>query len=101
MELKDFIQKSLLSIVSGVKDANESENRFGLNGEYHARKQVNGQFVHFDVSVIASEAQGEESKKGLGIMIANAFIGASKETDQTQSNQIEHRLRFSVFIKDE
>lgn len=94
MELKDFIKTALLDVVNGVEEANGIKNRFGLFGERHHGKEVYGQYIEFDVGIVAAEKSGSDVKGGLNISMAR--IGGNLA--QEESMQTDHRLKFKIFI---
>lgn len=55
MELKEFIKTTLLDISAGVESANKESNRFLLGGQQHFGKSIYGEYVEFDVAVVAEE----------------------------------------------
>jgi hypothetical protein len=100
MELKDFIKETLISITNGVSDANKITNRFEISGQRHDGKSrkyatdIFGEYVEFDVSVIASENIAGKTQGKIGVALAN--LGS--EIDAKQDNQTAHRLKFRIFI---
>lgn len=96
MELKDFIKRALLDIVTGVEEANTEKNRFKLTSHVHHGTGESGQKVEFDISVIASETL--ENNKGGGIKVAVANIGVAQKTSEL--NQNTHKIKFEVFISE-
>lgn len=98
MELKQFIEETLISVVEGVEEANKKHNRFQLSELFHSGTGVSGQNVEFDVSVMVNESQ-EKGKKA-GIFVALANLGAEKSSDSKtiEANQNTHRLKFKVFV---
>lgn len=100
MELQEFVREALLNIMQGVKEANNETNRCELSGDYHSRKGFNGVHVEFDVLVVGQDKSGSGEKGGLGIQIASAIIGASKESHQEALSQNANRIKFKVFVKE-
>jgi hypothetical protein len=98
MKLKDFIKEALVNVVEGVREANDIHQRFQLSGGYHHRKNIDGQEVEFDISVIVKESSEENKKASILVALANLGAGKSKENKHTDSSQNMHRLKFKVFI---
>ena len=109
MGLKEFIKRTLIDVVEGVNSANEpySQNRqhihkkFELTGE-HPPQGMNemkfGTFIDFDIAVVANESQGDKTKAGIGVVLANLMGGVSTENQSKQSLENVHRLKFKVFV---
>lgn len=101
MELKDFIKNALVGIIQGVEEANELENRFQMSGSYHSGKNIQGEFVEFELSVMVDETKEDSRKAGIGIKVANLFSGeVSGEDRQKEQNQNINKLKFKVFVAD-
>lgn len=98
MELKEFIKEALISIVEGVQEANKEHQRFQLSGGYHHLKNISGQEVEFDVSVVVDESSEKGKKSGIFVALANLGAGKSYENRHVESNQDTHRLKFKVFV---
>lgn len=98
MELKEFIKEALVSVVEGVKEANEKHQRFQLSSGYHSGKDINGQEVEFDVSVFVNESSEKDNRAGIFVALANLGAGKSSDSKEVESNQNTHRLKFKVFV---
>jgi hypothetical protein len=94
MELKQFISNALLSITQGIEDANKVSPRFQMSGQIHGGKNINGEFVEFDIAVEVSDSSEKSGKAGIGVSIID--IGGAVKA--TQNNQNTHRLKFKVFV---
>jgi len=94
MELKDFIKRTLIDIVSGVEEANNEKNRFRLTSQVHHGTGESGQKVEFDVSVIVNESSDSDIKGGIKVALVN-FGGGVKESESNQNIQ---KIKFEVFI---
>lgn len=93
MDLQKFITETLVSITSGVEDANKISNRFELSGQVHARG-TSGQSVEFDVGIEV----GKTKDKGVDGGIKVAAIGVGGTSKGSETYQQIHRLRFKVFV---
>jgi|ERR1035437_12663 hypothetical protein len=100
MDLKDFIEHSLLQICDGVKEAKDKSNTLiapktlwieGMGSDY--RKE---QMVEFDIAVTTFEMskKDEGGKAGIGIGVAKASIGT--QTDKEKSHESISRIKFAV-----
>ena len=77
MELKQFIKNALVSVVEGVSDANKEYNRFQISGGYHSGKDINGEYIEFDLSVMVDETKESGKKSGIFVALANLGVGKS------------------------
>ena len=106
MELEEFVKKSLVQIVSAVKNAqSEVEDSGGAinpTGLQFWPKQLTGekfnsegnitQDVHFDVAVTAVEGKG--TKGGIGVFVGAVGLGSQGESNI--STQSASRIKFTV-----
>lgn len=100
MELKQFIKEALLSISSGVDDANKEKNRFKIIGEKH-ESGIEGNYVDFDVSVIINETLSGGAGGKIGVSLLNvASASIDSKIDQINAHQNTHRLTFKVYISE-
>jgi len=100
MELKQFIKEALLSITSGVEEANQEANRFKILGVKH-ESGLEGNYADFDVSVVVNkqskiDVSGEIKTSWLNVI--SAKVGS--KIDKSNSNKDTHRLTFKVYITD-
>ncbi len=100
MELKEFIEETLINVVEGVDSANKKTNRFKLIGDIDKEfsNSKKGTYIDFDVSLIAKESTEAGKKGGIAVALANVMAGKSKETKQTESNANTHRIKFKIFV---
>ena len=96
MELKEFIAETLTNIVEGVELANKKQNRFLIAGMGHSGKGISGETVDFDVSITSQNKTEKDAKGKLGIFIAEAQVGGSKESHYESINHI----KFKIFISE-
>ena len=101
MELQKFISTALLSIVNGVKGANEETDCFELSGSIHERKMVDGAKVDFDLTVTVEEHNEDGLSKGAGVKINILSAGINSQQKEIQKNLASQRIQFSVFINDD
>lgn len=109
MELKDFIQQTLLQIIQGVSSAqhdpsvgvakiNPTEHMRGGdklldNSLYSVGQHLQlAQMVEFDVAVTAEEGKG--TKGGVGIMVGTIGLGAQGQSEAR--NTTENRIKFKI-----
>lgn len=99
MELKDFIKNALVSIVEGVDEANESCDRFRMFSNIHHSKNIDGELVEFEISVVVDETKEGIKKAGVGIKVVNMLTGdLSGEDKRKEQNQHTNKLKFRVFV---
>lgn len=103
MDLKDYIENSLYSIISAVSEVQEKMSESGVIvfpstvkegnlDDEGKRKLMN---VKFDVAVTVGESK--ENKKGVAIKVVEFISGEIKTTTNT-SNQAISRIAFEVPI---
>lgn len=105
MNLQDFIQETLVQIITGVKNAQDKIGESGASinpiGLYRMHDQLGGRGYHsgavtetveFDVAVTVTEV--ESTKKGAGAFISVVALGAQKQTEAHSSSV--SRIKFSV-----
>ena len=100
MELKDFIQNSLISLVQGVKGANKYSNEQYKHNSFivgPANDKDSGS-VLFDVAVTAGEESGKAGGGNLKIAIVN--IGGEKNSKVIQESvsRIKFYVKFDKFV---
>lgn len=100
MELKEYVKETLLSIVQGVKEANElCENRFKLIGDRHNETGNEGVNVNFDVSVIVNNSKQNNIEGGVKTPFLQVIdINFSADKNNTSQHTNSHRLQFKVFV---
>lgn len=108
MELKEFINETLVQIIRGVQDAQEElkDSNCVINPvkqkddapttSVYKRKTIPEDVdVHFEVVLTQGEVSG--SKNGIGVMFANIGIGGQTKTDESNSSVTS--IKFSVPIR--
>jgi hypothetical protein len=100
MELQKFISSALLSIVNGVKEANEQNDCFELSGSIHHRKATDGTKVDFDLSVVVEDTSESGLDKGGGLKMNIFSAGINSQQKDPLKNSATQRIQFSVFIND-
>lgn len=105
MELKEFIENTLVDIVEGVKSAQERCNTQDVQispGRVHdsvASKDYTIQNVEFNV-VLGMDIGNEKVTKGaLQVILSNIGIGISSDDVNTHRNSEQTRVHFTVPIK--
>lgn len=94
MELKDFIKRTLIDIVTGVEEANKEKNRFHLTSQRHHGTGESGQKVEFDVSITVNESSDSDIKGGIKV----ALVSLGGGVKESESNQNIQKIKFEVFI---
>jgi hypothetical protein len=89
-----------LSIVNGVKDANDHNDCFELTGSIHHGKGADGTKVDFDLSVIVEDTSESGLEKGGGLKMNIFSVGMNSEQKNLSKNSTTQRIQFSVFIND-
>lgn len=98
MELEEFISKTLVSIMKGVKSANkelkvsENDNVAYLIESASNHKDRTDGYIKFDVAVTAIKEAG--TKGTGGIRVWSVGIGGEKEV--SSSDQVVSRIKFGV-----
>jgi hypothetical protein len=100
MELEKFISSALLSIVNGVKEANEQNDCFELSGSVHHGKGADGTKVDFDLSVVVEDTSESGLEKGGGVKMNIFSAGINSQQKDAMKNSATQRIQFSVFIND-
>ena len=100
MNLDEFISTSLVSISSGIKNANikinQSDPTFRILKGYDNDKKNQG-FIDFDIAVTASSKNEKNGKAGIFIKVVE-FGGTSTNTKETANIS---RIQFSVSVNRE
>ena len=98
MELAEFVSKSLVGIVEGVREANQklkdSENGKKPFSLEHSGGDYKDGAINFDVAVTAG--QSGTVKGGAGVSVWAVKAGGEAETKQTQEQV--SRIQFKVDI---
>jgi len=103
IQLKEFVQSTLVEIVEGVRAAQVEAEKIGANinptqlenvTAMHGKNWNVAQTVEFDVAVSASD-EGS-SKGGIGVFVAGVGLGVQHKTAELTSAL--SRIRFSVPI---
>ena len=103
MELKEFIEETLMQIVEGVKSAQGRGLVFGavINPGYVDAKEQRATYnsvgytineVEFEVTLTVTE--GIENKKGIGVAFGNFAIGGQNKSDVNNTSLT--KIKFSV-----
>lgn len=101
MDLKEYIEKSLYSIIASVVNVQKSVNELGvivypstIKDDYidiHGKRKVMN--IKFDVAVTVDEKSGIE--KGFSIKVVELLSGGIKATENSQ-NQSVSRINFEI-----
>ncbi len=105
MELKQFIEEALLSIVEGVESANEKKNRFRILGMKHNYGQ-DGNYVDFDVSLVVNEktdsSAGIKAGGKVGLLnVVSVSMGSDLDESKTNASQNIQHIEFKVFVTEQ
>ncbi|UCB57057.1 MAG: hypothetical protein JSV30_00205 [Candidatus Omnitrophota bacterium] len=107
MNLSDFVSKTLEELITGIKNAKESESTSGADinpGVWGDTKDIVKQglmkmsghktvtIVEFDVAITAVERQG--TKGGIGVFVGSVGLGSQGESRKENSSV--SRIKFSV-----
>lgn len=87
MELKDFIGQTMQAILEAVDDA-------GIHAEKRNRRIYYGPTIDFDISLTV--IQGENGKKGIGVL--SAVLNAGLVNEDNLSTQSVGRVKFQYQI---
>ncbi len=95
MELKEFIKTTLISIVDGVKEAQQGTGQQGamiapIMPNHLPYQQTHD--IHFDIALSENSEQG--TKGGIGVFLSAVSLGAQGES----SNKIESLSRISFDV---
>ncbi len=104
MDLKAFVEASLVQIIEGVQAAQAGTEASGalinpnpspgFKGKRMGAAGLTIQDVEFDVAVTV--AKGQEKKGGLGLVVGPVALGGGAKSD-AQSSSL-NRIRFAVPI---
>ena len=104
MELKEFIEETLLQIIGGVKSAQEKAKDTGAlinpadakssDPKVHRKYQEYIGSVDFEVAL--TNAEEKEGKKGIGVWFGGIGLGGQQKTDM--QNMSVTNIRFSIPI---
>jgi len=94
MQLKDFVQQTLVEIVQGVYDAQPlmREHNARVGSMYEGEKR---QFVKFDVAVASGTTDTKSGEAGAHIYV----VDTGGEWSRENANVALQRVRFSVPIE--
>lgn len=90
MELREFICNALTDIVNGVKDAQEKSNNNGASIAYNGT----GSDIEFNINLTEFESKGKDG----GIGVAFGVIGASGDTNKSNTQTSATSIKFKVPI---
>ncbi|MBQ9660735.1 MAG: hypothetical protein IJV37_05665 [Bacteroidales bacterium] len=96
MELKEFVTKTILDIVDGVREAQQNNNTTATINAHSAGTAYRGVYeVEFDVALTAIKK--DDKARGLEIYALSIMdFGGSRQ--KGASNTTEQRVRFKVPI---
>lgn len=97
INLSEFIKSTLVSIASGVRDANAALKVEGVDTTDWFSIGGGGKLsvVTFDVALNATK--GQRDKAGFGVALA--AIGAGAKSEKDRAAEAAHRIRFDVVIR--
>ena len=100
MELKDFVKETLISVVGGVKEAQNVLAGMNTNesikvGQFSIQSwdsNDEGRFISFDVAVTTTSEKSGKTEAGGKVLVANANIGGELK----HSTENISRVKFKV-----
>lgn len=102
MELKQFVQEALLSVIEGVEEANLKHNRFKIIGIKRNESGIDGNYVDFDVSILVGQKTSGKVGGKIGASILNVVsANIDSNLDQTNSHQNVNHLKFKVWVSED
>jgi hypothetical protein len=108
MEIKEFIRDALVNIRDGIELANRDGKYFSTMGGDKKNYSEEGNYVSFDIAVIANEAnqtkidgkiKANVSKKLL-ILTASINGDLKAQVEKTINKEYVHRIQFKVFMRE-
>jgi hypothetical protein len=110
MDLKDFVSETLVSIISGVADAQEKSKELGANvnpsglmrntsnvasnAVWDNSNNNYAQSVNFDIAVTAEDT----AKAGAKVKVITGIFGANANAESGNKNSLASRVQFTVPI---
>jgi hypothetical protein len=91
MELKKFVEETLLQVMEGVKSAQEKASNYGGRINPSSGMCEN---IHFDVAITTVE--GKNKKEGIGIFVGSLGLGSQGEKENLNSSV--SRIKFQVLV---
>jgi hypothetical protein len=92
MELKEFIQQTLVQITEGIREGHKyiTENNFG-----EGVSDSHGKEINFDIAV----ATNEDKTTGLSgkVSVANIFSAGGKDENVTKASNVS-RIQFKLVL---
>lgn len=98
MELREFVKETLVQIVSGVVEAQQSEvvsessGAIAPSGHEVSDKDLLSQEVKFDVAVTVGS--GTATKGGVGVFVGPVALGSQGSSKDTNAST--NRVQFSI-----
>lgn len=99
MELKEFVKDTILQICNGVKEAQDAGKEIGAvinppmrsaeqgivheKGDRYIALRLKTD-IHF--KAVLQQAKGDNGRQGIGVMLGNVVLGASKDERQDLSS---------------
>jgi hypothetical protein len=107
MELKEFIEETLVQIVEGVKSAQVKTKDSGVvivpsgirrtvTDVYKKEGSTELAVYHIDFEVVLTATKGVENKSGIGVFFANIGVGVNEKADT--NNVSATSIKFSIPI---
>jgi hypothetical protein len=105
MELKEFIEETILQIVEGVKSAQDKTKGTGtkinpdgiflnIATEQNLRGERGEHVSVINYEIAITETKGKGGKAGIGVFFGNIGIGAEEKTDT--KNMSVNSIKFSI-----
>ena len=104
MDLKQFVQSTLVEIIEGVKQAQALVTDSGATinatvgmGPYEDKYET--QHIEFDVAVTAGESSEAKGAMGAGILVLPFRLGAKASAAESETSSTVSRIRFKVPVQ--
>lgn len=98
IELSEFIKKTLVDIVTGVKEANNELQHDGVSTHFILTRTAEGgksaKGISFDIGVNATK--GQKDKAGFSISLVQ--LGAGANVEKAAESEMVQRISFDVDI---
>lgn len=110
MDLKEFVSETLISIITGVTEAQEKANEYGAfvnpaglmrstsnvsnNAVWDNSTNNYAQSIAFDVAVTAEDS----GKGGAKVKVLSGIIGGELGGEKSNKNSVASRVQFSIPI---
>ena len=100
IQLKDFIEGTLVNIAQGIRNANKKlkDEEKATMSVYNLRRNIGDSSkipgIQFDVAVTATK----QGKDKAGFVVALLNIGGGANIERSTGNEMVHRIKFEIGI---